>query len=124
MFYLAQGKWPLLDKLVLEGNVLEDEAADELFKGKWPLLKELTLTVRSLRGKAITKWLSLFSDSVQEALRQPEQHLQVRELKVKFSGGNADMQPPLHPISVCGVYPCLATVTLCPPKVLEHPRLD
>ncbi len=122
MFYLAQGKWPLLDKLVLEGNVLEDEAADELFKGKWPLLKELTLTVRSLRGKAITKWLSLSSDSVQEALRQPEQHLQVRELKVKFSGGNADMQPPLHPIK--HVYPCLATVTLCPPKVLEHPRLD
>ena len=55
--YLAQGKWPLLEKMDLEGNVLDNEALDELFKGKWPLLEELELTVRSLHGKAITKWL-------------------------------------------------------------------
>ena len=107
MLYLAQGKWPLLDKLVLEGNILEDGAADELFKGKWPLLKKLKLTVRSLRGKTITKWLGLSSVSLQEALRQPEQDLQIRELEVKFSASNAaDMQPPLHPIRHVYPLPC------------------
>ena len=62
---------------------------------------------------AITKWLGLSSDSVQEALRQPEQDLQVRELEVKFSASNDDMLPPLQHIR--HVYPCLATVTLSPP---------
>jgi len=111
--YLAQGKWPLLKLLSLQGNEL-DTVLDELFKGDWPLLEELKLTVRSLRGKAITKWLGLSSDSVQEALRQSEQDLQVGELKVKFSASNADMQPPLQHIR--HVYPCLATVTLYPPR--------
>ncbi len=114
--YLAQGKWPILETLNLEGNELEDTAPDELFTGKRPLLKKLKLTVRSLHGKAITKWLGLSSDSVQEALRQPEQDVQVNRLKVKFSASNADMQPPLQHIR--HVYPCLATVTLCPPKPL------
>ncbi len=36
---------------------------------------KLRLTVRALRAKAITKWLCLSSDSVQEAFRQPEQDL-------------------------------------------------
>ncbi len=114
MSYLAQGKWPLLNMLDLTGNELEDTALDELFTGKWPLIRTLRLTVRSLHGKAITKWLGLPSDSVQEALRQPEQDLQLNELKVKFSASNADMQPPLQHIR--HVYPCLATVTLYPPR--------
>jgi len=112
--YLAQGKWPLLEKLNLQGNELEDTALDELFKGAWPLLDELTLTVRSLHGKAITKWLGLSSDNVQEVLRQPEQDVQVSELKIKFGGSDADMQPPLQHIR--HVYPRLATVTLYPPR--------
>lgn len=53
--YLAQGKWPLLKLLILQGNELEDTVLDELFKGDWPILEELQLTVRSLRGKAVTK---------------------------------------------------------------------
>jgi len=114
--YLAQGKWPLLEELSLEGNTLEDSAVDELFTGKWPLLKELRLTVRSLHGKAITKWLGLSSDSVQEALRQPEQDVQASELEVNFSANNADMQPPLQHIR--DVYTRLATVTLYPPRPL------
>ena len=114
MSYLAQGKWPLLKLLNLQGNELKDTVLGELFKEDWPLLEELKLTVRSLRGKAITKRLGLSSDSVQEALRQPEQDLQVGDLKVKFSASNADMQPPLHHIR--HVYPCLATVTLHPPR--------
>lgn len=57
--YLAQGKWPLLWKVSLEGN--EDTVLDELFKGDWPLIEKLKLTVRSLRGKAITRWLGLSS---------------------------------------------------------------
>jgi hypothetical protein len=112
--YLAQGKWPLLNMLNLQGNELEDAALDELFKGKWPLLEELNLTVRSLHGKAITQWLGLSSDSVQKALRQPEQDVQVNELKIKFGGSNADMQLPLQHIR--HVYPRLATVTLYPPR--------
>jgi len=100
--------------LNLEGNELEDTALDELFKGEWPLLEELKLTVRSLHGKALTKWLGLSSDSVQGALRQPKQDLQVGELQVKFSGSNADVQPPLQ--HIWHVYPCLATVTLCLPE--------
>jgi len=116
MSYLAQGKWPLLQELSLQGNELEDTALDELFKREWPLLQELILTVRSLHGKAITQWLGLSSDSdtVQEALRQPEQDVQVNELKVKFGGSNADMQPPVQHIRY--VYPRLATVTLYPPR--------
>ena len=74
----------------------------------------------SLHGKSITKWLGLSSDQVQQALRR-KQDVQVSKLKLKFSGSNADMQQPLHPVR--HVYPCLATVTLCPPKALEHPRL-
>jgi hypothetical protein len=120
--YLAQGKWPLLKRLKLKGNELKDTTLDELFKGEWPLLEELELTVRSLNGKAITKWLGLSSDKVQEALRQPEQDLQVNELKVKFSGSNADMQPPLQHIR--HVYPCLATVTLCPPRPSPAVSID
>ncbi len=111
--YLAQGKWPLLEELSLEGNTLEDSAVDELFTGKW---QELRLTVRSLHGKAITKWLGLSSDSVQEALRQPEQDVQASELEVNFSANNADMQPPLQHIR--DVYTRLATVTLYPPRPL------
>ncbi len=107
MFYLAQGKWPLLHDLYLQGNELEDTALDELFKGEWPFLDELKLTVRSLHGKAITKWLGLSSDSVQQALRQPEQDLQISDLEVKFSGSNAQL-PLQH------VYPHLTKVTLCP----------
>ncbi len=112
---LAQGKWPLLKLFNLQGNELEDTVLDELFKGDWPLLEELKLIVRSLRGKAITKWLGPSSDSVQEALRQPEQDLQTGELKVKFSASNADMQSPLQHIR--HVYPCHATVTLYPPRL-------
>lgn len=67
--YLAQGKWPLLWKVSLEGN--EDTVLDELFKGDWPLIEKLKLTVRSLRGKAITRWLGLSSNGVQEALNLP-----------------------------------------------------
>ena len=70
------------------------------------------LTVRSLHGKAITKWLGLSSDSVEEALRPPGQDLQVNGLNVTFSGSNAEMQPP--PQHIKHVYPCLNTVTLCP----------
>lgn len=113
MLYLAQGRWPLLKLLNLQGNELEDTVIDELFERDWPLLEELKLTVRSLPGKAITKWLGSSSDSVQEALRQPEQNLQVSELKVKCSASNADVQPPLQHIR--HVDPCLATVTLYPP---------
>ncbi len=109
--YLAQGKWPLLKLLNLTGNELEDTALDELIKGKWPLLKDLKLTVRSWIGKVVTQWLGLSSASVQEALRQPEQDLQV---EVSFSASNADMNPPLQPIR--HVYPCLATLTLSPPR--------
>ncbi len=112
--YLAQGKWPLLNELCLEGSELEDTALDDLITGEWPLLEKLNLTVRSLHGKAITKWLGLSSDSVQQALRQPQQDLQVSELEVKFSASNADKQAPLQHIR--HVYPCLASVTLCPPK--------
>ncbi len=112
--YLAQGKWPLLKRLDLNGNELEDRAVDELFKGEWPLLEELKLTFRSLHGKVIAKWLGLSSDSVQEALRQPEQDVQVNKLEVKFSARNADMTPP--PQHIRHVYPCLATVTLYPPR--------
>ncbi len=72
MSYLARGKWPLPKLLNLQSNELEDSALDELFKGDWPFIEELKLTVRLLRGKAITKWLGLSSDSVQEALRQPD----------------------------------------------------
>ncbi len=114
MSHLAQGKWPLLKELNLQGNELEDTALDELFTGEWPLLEELELTVKSLHGKAITKWLGLSSDSMQEALRQPEQDVQVSEWKVEFSGRSADMQPLLQHIR--HVYPHLATVTLCPPS--------
>ncbi len=89
MSYLARGKRPLLEKLDLQGNVLEDTALDELFKGVWPLLEASKVTVRSLHGKAITKWLGLSSGSVQEARRQPEQDVQVNELKVSFSASNA-----------------------------------
>ncbi len=96
------------------GNELEDRAVDELFKGEWPLLEELKLTFRSLHGKVIAKWLGLSSDSVQEALRQPEQDVQVNKLEVKFSARNADMTPPLQHIR--HVYPCLSTVTLYPPR--------
>lgn len=56
------------------------------------------LTIRSLHGKTIIEWLGLSSGSVQEARRQPEQDVQVNELKVNFSGSNADMQPPLQHI--------------------------
>ena len=124
MSYLAQGKWPLLQHLHLEGNKLEDTALDELFTGEWPLLEELSLTVRSLHGKVV-RWLGL-SYSVQEALGQPKQDVQVSDLKVKFSGSSADrnsvfhrlfnfiLQPPLQPIR--DVYPRLATVTLHPPR--------
>ena len=111
---LAQGKWPLLRLLNLQGNELEDTALDELFTGKWPLLEELTLTVRLMHGKAIANWLGLSSDSVQEALRQPEQDVQNSEWEVKFSASNADMQPPLQRIR--HVYPRLAAVFLCPPR--------
>ncbi len=109
--YLAQGKWPLLKLLNLTGNELEDTALDELIKGEWPLLMDLKLTVRSSFGKVFTQWLGLSSASVQEALRQPEQDLQV---EVSFSASNADMNPPLQPIR--HVYPCLATLTLYPPR--------
>ena len=112
--YLAQGKWPLLNELCLEGSELEDTALDDLITGEWPLLEKLNLTVRSLHGKAITKWLGLSSDGVQQALRQPQQDLQVSELEVKFSASNADMQAPLQHIR--HVYPCLTSITLCPPK--------
>lgn len=112
--YLAQGERPLLRKLSLESNKLVDTAVDELFTGKWPLLEELKLTFRSLYGKAITKWLGLFSDSVQEALRRPEPDVQINGLRVKVSASNADMQPPLQHIR--HVYPCLASVTLCLPR--------
>ncbi len=114
MSYLAQGKWPLLEKLNLQGNDLEDAALDDLFKGEWQLLDELKLTVRSLHDKAITKWLGLSSDDVREALRQPQQDVQVNELKIKFGGSNADMQLPLQHIE--HLYPRLATVTLYPPR--------
>ncbi len=116
MSYLAQGKWPLLQKLSLDGNELEDTALDELFTGEWPLLEKLKLTVRSLHGKAITEWLGLSSDSVREALRQPEQDVQLNVLKIKFGGSDADMQPPVQHIR--HVYPRLATVTLYPPNPL------
>ena len=106
--YLAQGKWPLLK---LTGNELEDTALDELIKGEWPLLMDMKLTVRSSFGKVFTQWLGLSSASVQEALRQPEQDLQV---EVSFSASNADMNPPLQPIR--HVYPSLATLTLYPPR--------
>ena len=114
MSYLAQGKWPLLKLLNLQGNELEDTVLDELFKGDWPLLEELKLTVRSLRGQAITKWLGLCCDAVQEALRQHEQDLQIGELKVKFIASNADLQTPLQ--YIIHVYPCHATVTLYLPR--------
>lgn len=82
------------------------------------------MTVRSLHGKVV-RWLGL-SYSVQEALGQPQQDVQVSDLKVKFSGSSADrnsvfhrlfnfiLQPPLQPIR--DVYPRLATVTLHPPR--------
>ncbi len=114
MSYLAQGKWPLLKLLNLQGNELEDTVLDELFKGDWPLLEELKLTVRSLHGQAITKWLGLCCDAVQEALRQHEQDLQIGELKVKFIASNADLQTPLQ--YIVHVYPCHATVTLYLPR--------
>ena len=114
MSYLAWGKWPLLKELSLEGNELEDTAVDELFKRERPLLEELELTVRSLHGKVVTQWLGLSSDSVQEALRQPEQDMQVRELKIKLSGSNADMLPPLQHIR--HVYPRLPV----PPKTMSN----
>jgi len=81
MSYLAQGKWPLLNVLDLHGSELEDTSLDELFRGESPLLEKLKLTVTSLHEKANTKWQGLSSDGVQEALRQPEQDLQVSELK-------------------------------------------
>jgi len=114
MSCLAQGKWPMLKLLDLEGNVLEDEAPDKLITGDWPLLHTLRLTFRSLHDRAVKQWLGLSSDCVQEVLRHSEQDLQVRELVVKFSGSSADMQLPLQHIR--HVYPCLATVTLCPPS--------
>ena len=122
MSHLAQGKWPLLKELNLQGNELGDTALNELFTGKWPSLEELELTVKSLHGKAITKWLGLSSDSVQQAIRHPEQDVQVSEWKVECSGSSADMQPPLQHMR--HVYPHLATVTLYPPAPLPAMSID
>ena len=45
---LAQGKWPLLEKLNMRGNFLDAAGMSELVKGVWPLLKVLDVNCQGL----------------------------------------------------------------------------